>query len=85
VLDIRQQSEYAEGHVPGAVNIELGELPRRLGDLSDVPTVVMCRHGERALTAASVLARAGFEHVTALRGGPADWAQANQQKLEKRA
>ena len=82
VLDIRQRSEYAEGHVRGAVNIELGELPRKLEDLSDVPTVVMCGHGERAITAASVLARAGFTHMTALNGGPDDWVRANQQTLE---
>ena len=82
LLDIRQRSEYAAGHVRGALNIELGELPRRLQDLSDVPTVVMCGHGERAITAASVLARAGFAHATALRGGPDDWVRANQQKLE---
>ena len=82
VLDIRQHLEYADGHVRGALNIELGELPSRLEDLSDVPTVVMCGHGERAITAASVLARAGFAHVTALRGGPDDWVRANQQELE---
>ena len=82
VLDIRQHPEYADGHVRGALNIELGELPSRLEDLSDVPTVVMCGHGERAITAASVLARAGFAHVTALRGGPDDWVRANQQELE---
>lgn len=82
VLDVRQRSEYDAGHVPGALNIELGALPRRLDDLPDVPTVVMCAHGERALTAASVLARGGFEHVTALRGGPDDWARANQKTLE---
>jgi len=82
VLDIRQRSEYDAGHVPGALNIELGELPGKLRQLQDVPTMVMCGHGERAITAASVLARAGFQRVTALRGGPADWARANQQKLE---
>lgn len=82
VLDVRQRSEYAAGHVPGALNIELGDLPRRLADLPDVATVVMCAHGERATTAASLLARAGFADVTVLRGGPGDWAGANRQKLE---
>jgi glyoxylase-like metal-dependent hydrolase (beta-lactamase superfamily II) len=81
VLDIRQRSEYAAGHVPGAINIELGELSRRLGDLDDRRTVVMSGHGERAISAASVLARAGFPQVTALLGSPEDWARANGREL----
>ena len=58
VLDIRQAAEFRAGHVPGAVPIELGDLPTRLGRLGrDVPTVVMCGHGERAMGAASILVR----------------------------
>ncbi|MDQ4051077.1 MAG: MBL fold metallo-hydrolase [Actinomycetota bacterium] len=81
VLDIRQRAEYAAGHVPGAIHIELGRLPAKLGDLADVPTVVMCGHGERALTAASVLSRSGLSEVTVLDGGPDDWARANGLEL----
>jgi rhodanese-related sulfurtransferase len=77
VLDIRQRSEFDGGHVPGAVNIELGELQDRLVDLPDLPMVVMCGHGERAMGAASILHRAGFTDVTVLDGGPADWLDAN--------
>lgn len=75
VLDVRQDREYAGGHVPFARNIELGSLAARAGDLPDGPVVVMCGHSERAMGAASVLERAGTE-VTVLDGGPQDWADA---------
>ena len=45
------------------------------------PLAVMCGHGERAMTAASLLAAAGAPGVSVLRGGPADWAKATGQAL----
>ncbi|GAA4732735.1 MBL fold metallo-hydrolase [Phytohabitans rumicis] len=68
VLDVRQDSEYAEGHLPGAVHIELGDLPDRASDVEDAPTVVMCGHGERAMTAATLLRRAGHSQVAVMVG-----------------
>jgi rhodanese-related sulfurtransferase/glyoxylase-like metal-dependent hydrolase (beta-lactamase superfamily II) len=82
VLDIRQEAEYREGHVPGALHVELGNLTDVVGQLPDVPTVVMCGHGERAMGAASILSGSGLTHVSVLAGGPADWAEANGQQLE---
>jgi len=82
ILDVRQESEFRAGHVPGAQHIELGDLPGAAVRLTDVPTVVMCGHGERAMGAASILTRQGFTHVSVLAGGPDDWADANDQRLE---
>lgn len=62
VIDVRQAAEFAPGHLPGAVNIELGALSRSCADLPG--------------TAASVLERAGVSDVTILPGGPQDWADA---------
>ncbi len=73
VLDVRQRVEYDAGHVRGASNIELGSLTT-----ADVPTgrvSVMCGHGERAMTAASLLARHGRRDVTVLIGGPEQWSE----------
>lgn len=75
VLDIRQHNEYGAGHVPGADNTELGALVDHARDLPNEPLVVMCGHGERAMSAASLLARAGRRDVTVLEGGPDDWAE----------
>jgi hydroxyacylglutathione hydrolase len=83
ILDIRQDAEYRAGHVPGAVHVELGSLASAVDELADdVPTVVMCGHGERASTAASLLAAHGLTHVSILAGGPEDWAESAGQPLE---
>jgi hydroxyacylglutathione hydrolase len=82
VIDVRQASEYAGGHLPGARNIELGSLAHQAPDLAGRPVVTMCGHGERAATAASVLERAGHTGVAVLTGGPPDWAQATGRELE---
>jgi hydroxyacylglutathione hydrolase len=85
VVDVRQAGEYAGGHLPGARNIELGALSRQAPGLAGRPVVVMCGHGERAATAASVLERMGHAGVTVLPGGPPDWSAATGMPLESSA
>jgi rhodanese-related sulfurtransferase len=75
VVDVRQAAEYQAGHLPGAVNVELGAID--VASLPAGPISTMCGHGERALTAASLLAAAGRRDVTVLTGGPEDWAFAH--------
>lgn len=82
VLDIRQDSEFEAGHVPAATHLELGALPAEAQQLPTGPTVVMCGHGERAMGAASLLAREGRSDVSVLEGGPQDWADATGRSLE---
>jgi hydroxyacylglutathione hydrolase len=82
VLDVRQAAEYAAGHVPGAVHLELGDLPARAQD-APAGAVVMCGHGERAMTAASLLQRAGHDGLAVLAGGAADWAAATGRPLQE--
>jgi glyoxylase-like metal-dependent hydrolase (beta-lactamase superfamily II) len=81
ILDVRQDGEFRSGHVPGARHVELGALADRVARLPTRPTVVMCGHGERAMGAASVLARAGRSRVTVLAGGPQDWSSATARPL----
>jgi glyoxylase-like metal-dependent hydrolase (beta-lactamase superfamily II)/rhodanese-related sulfurtransferase len=81
VLDVRQDDEYAAGHLPDAVHIELGELAGRADLLPGGPITVMCGHGIRALTAASLLERAGRRDLAVLDGGPDEWAAATGQAL----
>ena len=82
VLDIRQDAEFAAGHVPGAAHLELGALSSQASQVPAGPLVVMCGHSERAMGAASVLARHGRTDVTFLDGGPQDWAAENHATLE---
>ncbi|MEX2503868.1 MAG: rhodanese-like domain-containing protein, partial [Egicoccus sp.] len=70
VLDIRQQAEFAAGHVPGALHVELGALAETTSGVPDTALLVHCGHGERAMSAASLLQRAGHDDVAVLAGGP---------------
>ncbi|MQA98034.1 MAG: MBL fold metallo-hydrolase [Streptosporangiales bacterium] len=81
-LDVRQEAEYAGGHVPGALNLELGRLTEHAAD-APAGVLVACGHGERAMTAASLLERAGRTDVTVLRGTPAEYAAAHGKRLEE--
>lgn len=82
VLDVRQDDEFAAGHVPAARHVELGTLWGAAQALPPGPTVVMCGHSERAMGAASLLARAGRRDVAVLGGGPRDWVEATGTSLE---
>jgi rhodanese-related sulfurtransferase len=81
VLDVRTAKEFAEGHVPGAVNVPHDELASRLPGLeasrgSDV--VVYCRSGRRAEIALDLLAKAGFERLSHLEGDFLAWSAADR-------
>jgi rhodanese-related sulfurtransferase/glyoxylase-like metal-dependent hydrolase (beta-lactamase superfamily II) len=81
VLDVRQRAEYAVGHVPGAVHLELGNLLEHAAQLPHRRMVVICGHGERAITAASLLERYGHRDIAVLAGGPQDWVAATGRSL----
>ena len=80
IVDVRQRNEFDAGHIPGAQHVELGNVGRTT--VPDEPVTVMCGHGERAMSAASVLARAGHRDVTVLTGGPDAWSAARGTALE---
>ena len=85
VLDVRQANEVADGHLPGALTVELGALAgdRLPVELPEGPVTVMCGHGERAMTAASLLARAGHKDLQVAHGGPKEWQRATGQALAR--
>jgi rhodanese-related sulfurtransferase len=82
VLDVRQDAEFATGHVPGAVHVELGGLPGR-EQQAPGGAVVMCGHGERAMTAASLLQATGSHGLAVLAGGAQDWATVTGRPLQE--
>ena len=74
VIDVRQATEYAAGHVPDAVHVAGGDLPARLGDLPrDRPIAVMCASGYRSSIGASLLRKAGFTDVSWVADGLPAW------------
>ena len=80
VVDVRQADEWTTGHVPDALHIELGSL--RAATLPAVATTLMCGHGERAMTGASLLEIAGYRDLSVLAGGPRNWAEATGRDLQ---
>ena len=77
ILDVREDSEWAAGHIEGAVHVPLDRLANRMlhepGELLiDQPLVVTCKGGGRARRAASWLNSNGFEAVV-LDGGMVGW------------
>lgn len=65
LLDVRTPKEFAEGHLPGAINIPVQELPQRVGELGGAPkgVVVYCAAGGRSASAAEILKRSGMTQV----------------------
>jgi hydroxyacylglutathione hydrolase len=64
LLDIRSEEEFVQGHLPGAQNIFLGELEQRLDQIRpERPIITFCGSGQRAIIAASILKKHGFDQV----------------------
>lgn len=65
LVDVRTPEEFATGHLPGAVNIPVEELPRRFPELGspEKPLVVYCRSGARSSRAERLLKEHGFQDV----------------------
>ncbi len=76
VLDVRGVTEFVKGHLPSAINIPLGYLPRHLDQLpQDRLIVTNCASGYRSHVAASLLRKLGFTDVANLREGESVWAE----------
>ncbi|PJF37085.1 MAG: hypothetical protein CUN49_02020 [Candidatus Thermofonsia Clade 1 bacterium] len=74
LVDVRTTSEFAGGHIPGAINIPLDQLSRRLGEIAKgKPVVVVCATGNRSRTGADMLVRSGHAEVYNLKGGTMAW------------
>jgi phage shock protein E len=65
LIDVRTEGEYASGHLPGAVNIPVHELSRRVAEAGTKSgdVIVYCASGMRSASATSILKRAGFTRV----------------------
>lgn len=74
VVDVRTPQEYAQGHLKGAINIPLSDLPLRIGGLDpNKPILVYCQTGYRSAQASAVLVKAGFTQVYNMDGGMTAW------------
>ncbi|MBX9812183.1 MAG: VTT domain-containing protein [Burkholderiales bacterium] len=78
ILDVRGADEYRGelGHIPGSINVPLGDLPAALPRLEtprDKHIVVVCRTDKRSAKAAELLANTGYREIKVLEGGMEQW------------
>jgi rhodanese-related sulfurtransferase len=80
MLDVREDNEWAVGHIPNARHIRLGQLSGQLSEIEkfrEKPIVVYCRSGNRSARACAMLKKAGFTNASNLAGGIVAWEQAS--------
>ena len=77
LIDVREPDEFAAGHVPGAINIPLGQLADRIDEVPVGAVDVICHLGGRSLRGARILENAGRD-VTSVAGGTAAWIEAGR-------
>lgn len=79
-VDVREDKEYAEGHLLDSIHIPLGQLLERVTEIEahkQQPVIVGCRSGNRSAMGCARLRREGFEQVYNLKGGILAWQSAN--------
>lgn len=74
ILDVREPDEFANGHIPGAISIPLGELEKTLSQLDpNLTYYLVCRTGSRSDMACHTLADQGFDHIHNVLPGMSQW------------
>jgi rhodanese-related sulfurtransferase len=79
ILDVRDEAEFAAGHIQGAKHIPAAELANRLKEIEkfkDKPVLVHCQKGMRAKSACSILRAQQFSQLQNLEGGLDSWIEA---------
>ena len=79
IVDVREDSEWNEQHIPGAIHIPLAQLNGRISELKqykDTPVITQCKSGGRSAKALDVLKSAGFSKVYNMDGGIMAWDKA---------
>ncbi|GAA4504172.1 rhodanese-like domain-containing protein [Pseudaeromonas paramecii] len=88
VVDVRNQDEYAKGHIAGSHHVPVSQIDGNnltlIEKFKENPIIVVCESGMRAGPAAAKLSKAGFKQVFLLRGGLADWRSENMPLTKKR-
>lgn len=87
VVDVRDDAEFARGHIPNARHLPVGDIARRSGELEKFknrPIILYCASGNRSASALAELKKAGFEKLHNLRGGIMEWEKAGQPVTRKK-
>lgn len=77
LIDVREQYEYDEAHIPNITLIPLGQVPDRISEIPTDKTVILtCRSGNRSGQATDFLRQQGFDNVHNMEGGIVAWQAA---------
>lgn len=78
LIDVREQYEWDEAHIPGAIHIPKAELPNKISmtiNDKDQPLYLHCKGGVRSAQSAQKLLEMGYKHVYSVEGGIMAWAE----------
>lgn len=80
VLDVRERKDFQAGHIVDSVNVPYSALESRVDELKkfkERPIVVTCKMGQTSGSAGTLLRKHGFDNVSRLTGGMAEWRNQN--------
>jgi len=86
VIDVRDRKEFDAGHIVGAISIPLANLDTRADELkkfADKPIIVACKMGQHSGDAGMRLRKRGYQNVSRLAGGMAEWQNQNLPVVRK--
>ena len=86
VIDVRDPTEYSNGHIVDSLNIPYTALQSRLNEIEKFkqkPVVLACKMGQHSGMAGTILKKAGFENVSRLKGGMMEWQTQNLPLVKK--
>jgi phage shock protein E len=82
VLDVREDPEYQQGHIPEATNVSLNQLEQKIHDLApdpSTPIICYCMAGNRGALAADALNNMGYTNVVSIEGGLSAWESSGKE------
>ena len=80
VVDLRDKKEFDQGHLVGSLNVPYASIETRVDELTkykERPLVLVCRMGQHAGAAGTILRKKGFANVSRLTGGFMEWRNQN--------
>ena len=84
IVDVREQQEWDEARIEGAIHVPLGQLSSRLQELEpyrNTTLIVQCRSGRRSAEAFHIIKAAGYEHIYNLQGGIQSWVESGHKTV----
>lgn len=87
LLDVRESTEYGNGHIKNAINVPMSSLKEKLQDImryKDKPVLAYCSSGVVSGRACKTLKQAGFVNIHNLEGGMSSWQEAKLPVTKKK-